>query len=185
MIAKFERFVERFTQIEYVITVPLFLTMLILMFIQVMCRYVFKLPLGWSEEALRFIFVAATYLGAAIATKERAHIEINIVEVIIDNKVKTLAQKMRIGLIVNVVRDILTTGVMGYISYLVFNYTLDIYSYHTVSTAILLPMWIVVAFMFSGIVLCTLHSICLIILNLNGRGPTGYEFGGEDTTCSL
>jgi len=146
---------------------------------------VFKLPLGWSEELLRFIFVAATYLGAAIATKERAHIEINIVEVIIDNKIKTVAQKIKIGLIANVVRDILTTGVMGYISYLVFNYLLDIYSYHTVSTALLLPMWIVVAFMFAGIVLCTLHSICLIILNLSGRGPTGYEFGGEDTTCSL
>lgn len=185
MLDFFERNIERLGKAEYALTVLLFLTMLALMLIQVACRYVFKLPLGWSEEALRFMFVAATYMGAAIATKERAHIEINVVEVIVEKKTQDPQKRLRWALIVNLVRDLITTGFLVFMTREIWFYLLDIHAYKTISTALLMPMWIVVGFMFAGILLCMIHSAALIVLNVNGRGPTGFEFGGGDRKCSL
>lgn len=185
MLDRFERFINNVAKIETGVSTSLFVVMLSLMFVQVICRYVLKIPLGWSEEILRYMYVATTFIGAAVATHERSHIEINVIEVLIEKKTQDLEEKMKYGLIVNVFRDLLTAGVMCFISYKTFSFLIDTYNFHTVSTAVQLPMWIVVAFMFVGFVMCVVHAIGLIILNLNGRGTMGYEFGGEDTTCNL
>ena len=47
---------------------------IVIMFVQVLFRYVFNQSLSWSEELARFIFVWLTFLGAAICVKERIHI---------------------------------------------------------------------------------------------------------------
>jgi TRAP-type C4-dicarboxylate transport system permease small subunit len=52
--------------------------LLFLGFLQVLFRYVFKLPLGWSEEMARFVFVWIVFLGAAIGVNTKAHIAIDI-----------------------------------------------------------------------------------------------------------
>jgi TRAP-type C4-dicarboxylate transport system permease small subunit len=46
----------------------------VIMFSQVLFRYVFNQSLSWSEELAKFIFVWITFLGAAICIKERTHI---------------------------------------------------------------------------------------------------------------
>jgi len=61
----------------------LLVTLLILMFaitfLQVVMRYLFLSPLPWAEEAVRFMFVWASFIGAAIGIKEKIHIGINII----------------------------------------------------------------------------------------------------------
>jgi len=59
--------------IIYIITV-LFGAMSIASFLQVVFRYVLKLPLPWSEELARFLFVWVVFLGSAVAVKEKAHV---------------------------------------------------------------------------------------------------------------
>lgn len=46
----------------------------IIMFAQVLFRYVFNQSLSWSEELAKFVFVWLTFLGAAICIKERIHV---------------------------------------------------------------------------------------------------------------
>jgi len=53
--------------------------MFILTTIQVIMRYGFNNALSWSEELVRFLFIWATLLGAAIGLKEHIHIGIDTV----------------------------------------------------------------------------------------------------------
>lgn len=49
----------------------------LLIFIQVVCRYVFNYSLYWSEELARYILIWITFLGAAVGFKRKAHMGID------------------------------------------------------------------------------------------------------------
>lgn len=53
-------------------------TMTLLIFLQVIFRYVFKESLSWSEELATYLFIWLTFIGASIATRERTHINVAI-----------------------------------------------------------------------------------------------------------
>lgn len=174
------KFISALTKLEYYVTTPTFLIMLAIMFTQVLFRYALKMPLAWSEELARFLFVACTFLGAAIATAERGHIEINFTEMMINKIAKTQEGKMKAAIAMNVFRDlgtILCLVLVGWQAYLL---VADQFISKSVSTAMAFPFWIITGFMLLGFILSILHSLGLIILNLGGYGPFGYEFMGEE-----
>lgn len=53
--------------------------MTILVFLQVLFRYLFNTPLGWSEEFARFAFVWLSFLGAASLVRSDGHIRVSLV----------------------------------------------------------------------------------------------------------
>lgn len=52
--------------------------MTILVFLTVIYRYLLLAPISWGEEMARFLFIAVSMLGAALAMKDRAHFTITI-----------------------------------------------------------------------------------------------------------
>ncbi len=48
-------------------------------FLQVLIRFVFKYPLPWTEEVSRIAFVYTIFLGATIAVRQKAHINVDFV----------------------------------------------------------------------------------------------------------
>ncbi|QNB48151.1 TRAP transporter small permease subunit [Thermanaerosceptrum fracticalcis] len=48
--------------------------MTILVFSQVVFRYVLKESLSWSEELARYFFIWLTFIGASVAAREKSHI---------------------------------------------------------------------------------------------------------------
>ena len=62
--------------VDYVAAI-LVSVMTVLGFLQVLFRYWLHLPLDWGEEVSRYLFVWSAMLGAAIATKRRAHFGID------------------------------------------------------------------------------------------------------------
>jgi TRAP-type C4-dicarboxylate transport system permease small subunit len=44
---------------------------------QVLFRYVLKIPVPWTEELARILFILSMFLGIAIAIREREHIVVN------------------------------------------------------------------------------------------------------------
>ncbi len=48
----------------------------LLMFAQVVMRYVFRSPTSWSDEVAVYCMVGLVYFGAAFAVRERAHIRV-------------------------------------------------------------------------------------------------------------
>ncbi|MDP2854846.1 MAG: TRAP transporter small permease subunit [Smithellaceae bacterium] len=184
MIKIMEKFVNSLRGIEYWVTVPLFVLMLVLMIIQVVFRYILEIPLSFSEELCRYLFVCCTFLGGAIATAERGHIEINFTELAIVRFIKNPAGQMKAGIFMNIVRDLATILCLSLVAYETYMLVADQFRMGQVSTAMLMPFWIVTGSMFLGLTLSILHSVALIILNLSGRGPMGYEFAeGEKTSC--
>jgi len=62
--------------VDYVAAI-LVAVMAVLVFLQVLFRYWLHLPLDWGEEVSRYLFIWSAMLGAAIATKRRAHFGID------------------------------------------------------------------------------------------------------------
>jgi len=52
--------------------------MTVLVSIQIVSRYVFNFPLGWSEEMARFSFVWVSFLGASALMQVREHINVTV-----------------------------------------------------------------------------------------------------------
>jgi TRAP-type C4-dicarboxylate transport system permease small subunit len=51
-----------------------FSSMAVLVFFQVVFRYVVEMPLAWTEELARYLLIWATWLGACVACHEGIHI---------------------------------------------------------------------------------------------------------------
>ena len=52
------------------------LTMTVLVFFQVVMRYVFSQPTSWSDEIAVYAMVWSVYLSVSWAVRERAHIRV-------------------------------------------------------------------------------------------------------------
>jgi TRAP-type C4-dicarboxylate transport system permease small subunit len=179
MAKKLERFVLGLMTVEFWIVGPLFLIMLALMFIQVVYRYILESPLPWSEELCRYLFIITSFLGGAVATAERSHIEINFAELFITKFTPDPRERSKWGLAMNLLRDGVTIVVSAVIVYESWKYVLDAIHFDQVSVAMEMPMWILSGSILLALILIGVHSIFNIILNLNRRGPTGYSFEEE------
>lgn len=51
----------------------------VIIFVQVISRYVFNNSLSWSEEVARYLFVWMIWMGTSIAARDRAHISVELV----------------------------------------------------------------------------------------------------------
>lgn len=52
-------------------------------FLQVLIRFVFKYPLPWTEEVSRIAFVYSIFVGATIAVREKTHLNVDVLLVIL------------------------------------------------------------------------------------------------------
>jgi TRAP-type transport system small permease protein len=60
------------------IVIVLMLVMTVTVFTQILFRYVFNIPLGWSEEMARFAFVWVSFIGASALMQVREHINVTV-----------------------------------------------------------------------------------------------------------
>lgn len=63
------------TSVKY-ITFALLAALVVIIFVQVVFRYVLDSSLSWSEELARFMFIWIVMLGASTGVKERYHVAI-------------------------------------------------------------------------------------------------------------
>lgn len=68
------------------IAAVIYSTMIIVMFLQVVMRYVFNSPFPWAEEVARYMFIWIVYLGAALAVLRRAHLEVDYFTMLLPKK---------------------------------------------------------------------------------------------------
>ncbi|MGH7357677.1 MAG: TRAP transporter small permease [Candidatus Rokuibacteriota bacterium] len=62
-----------------VVAIALLAAIFVIMILQIAFRYVLNAPLVWTEEAARYLYIWACYLGAAIALRRGSHIAITLV----------------------------------------------------------------------------------------------------------
>jgi TRAP-type C4-dicarboxylate transport system permease small subunit len=76
--------------LEEFIIVPLIFAMSIIIFIQVIMRYVFQSSLTWSEELARYLFVWIIYLTGSKAVKDGKHLTVDILPLFLKGKAQII-----------------------------------------------------------------------------------------------
>jgi TRAP-type transport system small permease protein len=78
----FNRFIDR-------LAIALFAAILVLVNVQIVCRFVLSMSVPWTEEVSRLVFIWLAYIGAAIGLREGSMI-------VIDTLPQMLGPKARI-----------------------------------------------------------------------------------------
>ena len=140
----------KLSKVENALSMFLFIVMTVSVLINIVLRYIFKIPNLYGEEIARYAFILVVYMGCSICVKEDSHLG---VEVFI-NKLK---EKTR-GTIRFIV-DIVVTGTYVLLIYLFVKFALRSIRVFQVTPAMRIPFyWLhsIIAFCF---VLCLVRSI--------------------------
>ena len=60
------------------VCVILMFTLFIVILLQILFRYFFNMPLKWTEELARYVFVWVSMIGWTYGTRYDTHIQVNI-----------------------------------------------------------------------------------------------------------
>ena len=69
-----ERFAKRLEFLLKAIVMVLLACLVVLVFMQVVLRFVFSSGIAWSEEMSRYLFVWSVFLSIAVAVKQKSHL---------------------------------------------------------------------------------------------------------------
>lgn len=144
-----------FDNIEYAFLSFCMIATTLLLFTNVILRYFFQSAIFWAEEALRYLIVWITFIGAATCVKEGAHISLDTILTIMPGKAKYW-----FGIISNLICLIF--------SFILFKFSLSfvwqVKTAQQVSSTIGgLPMYIVYSCMPVGLFLIAVRSCQLLL----------------------
>jgi TRAP-type C4-dicarboxylate transport system permease small subunit len=67
-------------------------TLTVTVFLQVLLRFIFLIPIPWTEEVARISFVYSIYLGAVLGIRDRSHIRVDILMIVMPPLVRRAMQ---------------------------------------------------------------------------------------------
>ena len=105
----------------------------IIVFWQVLARFVLKTPSAWSEEIARYMFIWLVWIGAAYATKENKHIKIDI----LSSKFKGTTK-----VIMDIITGLLFVALLVFMFFTSLKVTKTVYDSNSIATGSHMPMWI-------------------------------------------
>lgn len=106
---KIVSFIDKIEELSLIIMYSL---MVIVIFIQVIMRYVFNNSLSWSEELGKFLFVWLSWVGVSIGAKRGEHIKITM---LIDKLSPKAAH------VANILSDLIVVGICAVTAYYSFS----------------------------------------------------------------
>ena len=129
-----KKIVELYDKLESHILVFALAFSTILIFVQVIFRYVLNNSLTWSEELARYIFIWLIWLGTSISMKSKEHIRMDMLS-------NALHGKAKVGL--DLFSNILMLAFCVFL--VIYGWTLvsSMMTRGNLSVALRLPMWIV------------------------------------------
>lgn len=75
-----DRFFKLLTAFLKIVCLSLIFGLALLTFVKVIFRYVFNIPIVWSDEIIMLMLLTLTYFGAALAANDRSHISVDLLE---------------------------------------------------------------------------------------------------------
>lgn len=154
--------------IELYICVFLMSFMTLLIFVQVVMRYVFNNSLSWSEELARYVFIWLIYIGISYGCKLRKHIKIDAALYLFPKKVRPY---------VVLIGDLLFIAFAIYITVTGFAYSMDQIQYNMRSPALKIPFQYIYMSTVVGFGLATIRQIQTIIYRVKCL-KNGEEYDG-------
>lgn len=119
--------------LEYILAAVFFTIMLIALFVQVLFRFVFNNPIGWTEELAVTCFVMMVYIGSIGATRNDEHLKLELF-------INMCGPRGR--LIMLIIGDIVFSIVNLILAYGIFTVSLNLKKYGMTTAMLHLPKWI-------------------------------------------
>lgn len=111
-----------------------FIFIVILVFAQVVFRYVFNSSLGWSAELSRYVLIWLAWISVSLAVRKNAHIRVETVKKLFSAKYQ---------LIIDIIVLLLWAIFAVFLAYLGFQFVWQVRMTGQTSPSIGVPMWIV------------------------------------------
>ncbi|SMP53313.1 TRAP transporter small permease [Anoxynatronum buryatiense] len=134
MIGKFGKL---FNQMEYYALITALSVMVIVIFSQVVMRYVFNNSLSWSEEFARYLFVWFSWMGVSAGVKGKEHLKVELLAEALGKR-GFLNAKEVLSIIVSLVW-LVTTLIVAYYGIQVVQMQMKL---SVVTPAMRMPVWI-------------------------------------------
>jgi TRAP-type C4-dicarboxylate transport system permease small subunit len=106
-----KRVEKLFVQLNGAAVALMMFTMFILVFMNVITRYVFGFSLNWSDELSRFLMIWTVFLGAGLAMREGRHVAIEFLQSMLPDKLQKYF-RATVGLIIIAFMGVLV--ILGY-----------------------------------------------------------------------
>ncbi|MDT3843841.1 MAG: TRAP transporter small permease [Bacillota bacterium] len=125
--------------------------------IQIIGRYVLRIPTPWCEELARYLFIALTYVGSGRAFINGGHIGIDLVDTLVEKHSKEPVGFMKKF---NRVSVLVTEAFIICFGVIYIQYLQKIAARPQVSASMHINMLIPMSFVLIGILLMIYHNIC-------------------------
>lgn len=160
-------FVKSVNRIDKVIyTIEKYITMLgmislvTLVTIQVVMRYLLQMANPWTEELARYVFIWTTYVGCGMCFSRKKHVVIDLIDEVVK---RTKDPKTTAFYVQKATMIACLTFIFIFLSQYVSKYYSRIVSMGKTTTAIGLPMGIPAAGVIAGCVFMAWHAFVILI----------------------
>lgn len=132
----------------------------VLAIVQVILRYVFDTIIFWSEEAVIYLIIFSTFVGAAITLRHNEHVNVDILGLLLGERGKRYLAVLGASIIVIYCAII---GAYGWV------WLTEPGLRNTLTPALKLPLWVVGLSLPIGITLMFIRSIEMVYRAARGR----------------
>lgn len=140
--------------VESIVVTLVMITMLSLVFVGVISRYVLHFSFSFTEELVCAMFVLLSTMGGALASKENSHYTLDLITGMMKPKTK------KVFLIIDTALTCLASGILIYTGIIMVQSQMKIGS---LSIALKIPNWIFGSFVPLGLVFILYRSIQTIV----------------------
>ncbi len=146
---------------EKVLICVLLATLIFTIFIQVICRYIFKLPTPSMEELAKFAFIWICYIAGAYALRNNGHVVINLIDSVTD-KIPA-GKRERVCYILSKLTDLIVFVFLIIVIKQFGLYWLKTFNGTQKTAALMMPMWIPYGGLLLGVILMAWHSLFMLM----------------------
>jgi len=132
----------------------------LLLFVNVVMRYIFLLPIYWAEEFVRYLMVWLIFIGASQVTLWGGHVAVDMVPRILSKRGNAI-----LAFFVNVI-CILFCGLLAYLS---IKQMMRVKGAGQISPALEIPMWIAYLSIPAGAILMLLRFVQQLRARIQGK----------------
>ena len=152
---KFWRALQK--KLEAISGLMLLLTILII-FIQVVTRYVFFYSLPWSEELTRYLFIWFVFLSLSVTIRDNLSIRIDFLDQVLKGKAKKVLE---------LIICILSFAIL--VVFIYSSYQLFLMGFRSKTPAMGIPFYVIYSIMPVGYLLASIEMLIQIILKIKGK----------------
>lgn len=133
MIRKLGKLFDKFESGALIISLAV---MVIVIFMQVVMRYVFNNSLSWSEEFARYLFVWFSWIGVSAGLKDGEHLRVEILSTALVRRGFVKSNEM-----VNIIVSLVWLATTAIVTYYGFEVVMSQMELHVLTPAMRLPVW--------------------------------------------